>query len=351
MNAQRPALGKIVERYEGVLPLSTAAGFHAIVSHGEQSGIAKTGRLRECPPPPAARRPITIAKDCIMTWLFLLAHSKLRTAPRLVLLATVAALLIAPAAVILAQDNDPVVAKVDGAEIRQSDLAIAEEDVGSNLQQQQMTGDAKRDYLINYISDVMLVAKAAEAKKVADSNDFKQRLTFARNKLLMESLLQSEGKAAATDAAMRRVYDDAKQQMSTDQEVRARHILVPSEDEAKAVLTELKKGGDFAELAKQKSKDPGAAEGGDLGYFTKDQMVPEFAETAFKLDKGQLSEPVKTDFGWHIIKVEDKRNRPVPEFDQVKGQIENFVTRRAQVELVTKLRESAKIERVEQKKN
>jgi peptidyl-prolyl cis-trans isomerase C len=280
-------------------------------------------------------------------------HSKIRKAPHLALLASLAAaaLIVAPAAFIFAQDNDPVVAKVNGSEIRQSDLAIAEEDVGASLQQQQMTGDAKRDYLINYLSDVILVAKAAEDKKVADSSDFKQRLVFARNKLLMESVLQSEGKAAATDAAMRKVYDDAAKQMSTDQEVRARHILVASEDEAKAVLADLKKGGDFAELAKQKSKDPGASEGGDLGYFTKDQMVPEFADVAFKLETGQLSDPVKTQFGWHVIKVEDKRHRPIPEFDQVKGQIENFVTRRAQVEFVTKLREGAKIERVEPKKN
>jgi peptidyl-prolyl cis-trans isomerase C len=262
-----------------------------------------------------------------------------------------APLLVAPAVILFAQDSDPVVAKVNDAEIRQSDLAIAEEDVGSSLQQQQVTGEAKRDYLINYVSDVMLIAKAAEAKKVGDTSDFKQRLAFARNKLLMESLLQSEAKAAVSDAALRKVYDDAKQQMSTDQEVRARHILVGSEDEAKAVLGELKKGGDFAELAKQKSKDPGAAEGGDLGYFTKDQMVPEFAETAFKLEPGQLSEPVKTDFGWHIIKVEDKRTRQMPEFEQVKGQIETFVMRKAQVDLVSKLREGAKIERIEQKKN
>ena len=262
-----------------------------------------------------------------------------------------APLLVAPAVILFAQDSDPVVAKVNDAEIRQSDLAIAEEDVGSSLQQQQVTGEAKRDYLINYVSDVMLIAKAAEAKKVGDTSDFKQRLAFARNKLLMESLLQSEAKAAVSDAALRKVYDDAKQQMSTDQEVRARHILVGSEDEAKAVLGELKKGGDFTELAKQKSKDPGAAEGGDLGYFTKDQMVPEFAETAFKLEPGQLSEPVKTDFGWHIIKVEDKRTRQMPEFEQVKGQIETFVMRKAQVDLVSKLREGAKIERIEQKKN
>src|SRR3972149_11399986 len=101
--------------------------------------------------------------------------------------------------------------------------------------------------------------------------------------------------------------------MSAEPEVRARHILVPTEAEAKAVLDEIKKGTDFAELAKQKSKDPGAAaEGGDLGYFAKEQMVPEFAEAAFKMNKGQISEPVKTQFGWHVIKVEDKRTKTVP---------------------------------------
>ncbi|MGH6659700.1 MAG: peptidylprolyl isomerase [Sphingomicrobium sp.] len=286
-----------------------------------------------------------------MTSLLSHAHSKMLKAPHRVLLAAVAAgaLIVAPAALIFAQDSDPVVAKVNGSDIRQSDLTIAEEDVGQNLQQ--MTGDARRDYLINYVTDVMLVAKAAEDKKLADGNDFKQRLAFARSKLLMETLLQSEAKAAVSDAALRKVYDDATKQMSSDQEVRARHILVGSEAEAKTVLDDLKKGGDFAELAKQKSKDPGGSEGGDLGYFTKDQMVPEFAEVAFKLEPGQLSDPVKTDFGWHIIRVEDKRTRQVPEFDAVKGQIETFVIRKAQVELVTKLREGAKIERVEATKN
>jgi peptidyl-prolyl cis-trans isomerase C len=135
--------------------------------------------------------------------------------------------------------------------------------------------------------------------------------------------------------------------MSDEQEVRARHILVEKEEDAKAILAELKKGADFAQLAKQKSKDPGASEGGDLGYFTKDQMVPEFATAAFKLEKGQISDPVKTQFGWHIIKVEDKRKRQLPEFDKVKDQIETFVQRKAQVEFVTKLRAEGKIERLD----
>ena len=161
----------------------------------------------------------------------------------------------------------------------------------------------------------------------------------------MEQLLQAETKKAVTPEAMRKVYDDLAQKVSTEQEVRARHILVETEDEAKAVLAELKKGADFATLAKSKSKDPGSSEGGDLGYFTKDQMVPEFAEVAFKLEKGAISDPVKSQFGWHIIKVEDKRERQPPEFDKVKDQIEQYLVRRAQAELITKLRAAGKIER------
>jgi peptidyl-prolyl cis-trans isomerase C len=242
-----------------------------------------------------------------------------------------------------AQD-DPVVARVNGAEIRQSDLNVAEEEVGNQVAQ--MAPDAKREYLVSFLADMMLVAKAAEAKKIQDGADFKRRLNLARAKLLMEQFLQAEAKAAVTDAAMRKVYDEAVGQMSKEPEVRARHILVETEDEAKTVLAELKKGADFAELAKSKSKDPGSADGGDLGYFTKDQMVPEFSEVAFKLDKGALSDPVKSQFGWHVIKVEDRRERQAPEFDKVKDQLETYVVRRSQVEMITKLRQEAKIERL-----
>jgi peptidyl-prolyl cis-trans isomerase C len=258
---------------------------------------------------------------------------------RLVLIAFIAS--IAPA---FAQD-DPIVAKVNGADIRQSDLNAAEEDIGQNLPP--MAPDAKRDYLITYVTDMLIIAKAAEAKKIGDSADFKRKLDIARNKLLMEGLLTAEAKTAVNDDAMKKVYAEATKQMGEEKEVHARHILVEKEDEAKAVLADLKKGGDFVAIAKEKSKDPGSKEsGGDLGYFTKDQMVPEFAEVAFKLDKGQLSDPVKTQFGWHVLKVEDKRNRPIPEFDKVKDQIETYVVRKAQADLVTKLRGEAKVEKI-----
>jgi peptidyl-prolyl cis-trans isomerase C len=269
-------------------------------------------------------------------------------------LAAALALLLAAAGPAAAQDKDPLVAKVNGIEIHQSDLAVAEEEAG---QLPPMSPDAKKDYLVQFVADMILVSKAAEAKKMADTDDFKRRLSFARNKLLMEELLQSTGKAALTDDAMHKVYDEAVKQMGEQQEVHARHILIraaPDDEKAsaaakakiEAIIVRLKKGEDFEKVAKEVTEDPsGKTNGGDLGYFTKDQMVPEFSEVAFKLDKGQISDPVKTQFGWHVIKVEDKRIKPAPKFEEVKPQIENYVVRKAQADLVQKLRAEAKIEK------
>src|ERR1700753_4310509 len=244
-----------------------------------------------------------------------------------------------------AEDN-PVLAKVNGAEIRQSDVALAEEELGPSLAQ--MDPATKKENVLAFLIDMKIVSKAAEDKKIEDRPDFKSRLAFTRNRLLMDNLLATEGKAAATDDAMKKVYDEAAKQIAGEQEVHARHILVETEDEAKAIEADLKKGADFADLAKKKSKDPGAADGGDLGFFTKEQMVPEFSAVAFTLEPGKISDPVKSQFGWHIIKVEEKRARKAPEFDQVKGQIETYVTRKAQADYVAKLRDGAKIERMDQ---
>jgi peptidyl-prolyl cis-trans isomerase C len=254
-----------------------------------------------------------------------------------------------------AQDKDPIVAKVNGTEIHQSDLAVAEEEAG---QLPPMSPDAKKDYLVQFMADMILVSKAAEAKKMGDTPEFKKKIAFARDKLLMEQMLVTTGKQALTDEAMHKVYDDAVKQMGQEQEVHARHILIraaagddkaskEAEDKIKAVIVRLKSGEDFEKVAKEVTEDPsGKANGGDLGYFSKEQMVPEFSDTAFKLDKGQISEPVKTQFGWHVIKVEDKRLKPMPKFEEVKPQIEQYVTRKAQAELVTKLRAEAKIEKM-----
>jgi len=246
-----------------------------------------------------------------------------------------------------AADSDPVLARVNGSEIHQSDLKLAEDELGPSLPAQ-MDPATRRESLVNYLIDMKIVAKAADDRKLGDSDDFKRHLDFARQRLLMDTLLNADGKAALTDEAEHKVYDDAVKQVAAEPEVHARHILVETEEEAKQVEEELKKGADFAELAKKKSKDPGASDGGDLGFFTKDQMVPEFSAAAFSLEPGKISDPVKSQFGWHIIKVEEKRNRKPPDFEQVKPQIENYLTRKAQGATVEKLRADAKIERLDQ---
>ena len=259
------------------------------------------------------------------------------------------------AAPLHAQDaKDPVVAKVNGVEIHQSDLDIIETEAG---QIPPMSENAKKDYLVSFATDLILVSKAAQDQKMGDTPDFAKKLQFNRNKLLMSALLEKTGKEALTDAAMRKVYDDAIKQVPPEEEVHARHILIraaanddkaskAAEDKIKAVIVRLNKGEDFTKVANEVTEDPsGKASGGDLGFFTKEQMVPEFADVAFKLDKGKISEPVKTQFGWHVIKVEEKRQKAAPAFDEVKPQIEAFVTRKAQADLVTKLREGAKVEK------
>jgi len=253
---------------------------------------------------------------------------------------------------------DPVIAKVNGTEIHQSDLALAEEDIGHDMPANDAAG--KREYLVNYLTDLILIAKAAEAKKIPDSPEFKARMAFARNKALMETVLAEESKTAVTEAALRKIYEDATKQMGGQEEVHARHILFrvndpndkaaskAAEDKVKATIERIKKGEDFATLAKALTEDPsGKQDGGDLGYFTRDQMVPEFSEVAFRLEKGKISDPIKTQFGWHVLKVEDKRTREPPPFEKVHDEIENFATRKAQVDLVTKLRADAKIERLD----
>jgi peptidyl-prolyl cis-trans isomerase C len=238
-----------------------------------------------------------------------------------------------------------VLAKVDGVEITDEDMRLALEDVGPGLPQQ-LQGKARDGYLMDYLIDSKLVAKKAEAEKLADTLEFKKRLEFMREKALMETELSRIARTAATEDAIKKTYEEAKAKQKPEDEVRAKHILVEKEDEARDVVKRLKAGEDFAKVAKDVSKDPGS-EGGDLGWFSKERMVPEFSDAAFKLAPGQLSDPVKSQFGWHVIKVEEKRQKPFPTLEQVKDQVLRYVVQKAQSEVVLKLRESAKIERME----
>ncbi len=238
-----------------------------------------------------------------------------------------------------------VLAKVDGVEITDEDIKIAADDLGANLPAQ-LQGPARDAYILDYLIDVKLVAKRAEKDKLAEGPNFARQLAYYRDKILMETVMADAAKAGITDEAMKKVYDDAAKAQKPETEVRARHILVASEDEAKAALKRIEAGEDFAKVATELSKDPGS-EGGDLGYFTKDKMVPEFADAAFKLNVGQVSQPVKSQFGWHIIKVEDKREKQFPPFDQVKDQVARYLSQKGQADMITKLRGEAKIEKTD----
>ena len=241
--------------------------------------------------------------------------------------------------------DDKVLATIDGQPITQDDVNVALEDIGSGLPQS-LEGRERDKYVLDYLIDLKLVARKAAADKLDGSPEFARKVAYNHDKLLMETMLGNVAKTAATEEAERKIYDEAAKAQPPQEEIHARHILVQTEDEAKAALARVKGGEDFAKVATEISKDPGA-EGGDLGWFTKDKMVPEFADAAFKLQPGQISDPVKSQFGWHIIKVEERRTKPFPPFEQVKDQAARYVVQKAQSELIAQLRDGAKIVRNE----
>lgn len=238
-----------------------------------------------------------------------------------------------------------VLARVNGAEITDEDLAVAKDDIGPGLPAQ-IEGPARDAYLLDYLIDGKLVAQKAEADKLGASSDFAKKLAYFREKLLMEAMLGKVAADAATDATIQKTYEEVAKTQKSEPEVHARHILVENEADAKKALQRVKDGEDFAKVATEVSKDPGS-KGGDLGFFTKDRMVPEFADAAFKLQPGQVSDPVKSQFGWHVIKVEEKREKKFPALAEVRDQVARYVAQKAQSEAIVKLREEAKIERTD----
>jgi peptidyl-prolyl cis-trans isomerase C len=247
-------------------------------------------------------------------------------------------------------DPARVVARVNGQPITEADLAVAAEDPalsipGANEAQ-------KRDILIGYVADLKLGAKAAEDAKLASAPEFTRRLAYMREKLLVDEYLDAQVKKAITPDAVRKLYDETSKEMKPEEEVRARHILVESEDDAKKAAARVKGGEDFTKVAAELSKDPGSkTDGGELGFFTKDRMVAPFAEAAFKMKPNEISDPVQSQFGWHVIQVEEKRTKPTPSFDEMKDQIEQYLTRRAQQDAVLALRATGKVEKLDEKGN
>lgn len=247
---------------------------------------------------------------------------------------------------LVAVAEDKVVATIDGKPITEGDLAVAESEIGSDMGT--MPAPQKRTSLLEFLIDNQLFAEAAENEKLAQGPDFQTRLNYLRRRALRELYFDKVIKASVSDADARKVYDEQVKLLKPEEEVSARHILVDTQEEAKALKDKIDKGADFAQLAKENSKDPGSKDdGGNLGYFGHGQMVPQFEEVVFKLKKGEVSDPVKTQFGWHLVKLEDRRVKQPPAFDIVKDRIiQSMLLKKAQQTAIA-LRSKAKIEVVD----
>lgn len=240
---------------------------------------------------------------------------------------------------------DPVVATVDGSPIRRSEVMQFQRSLPAQVQQQ-LSPDVLYPMLIDRLIDSKVLYEAGAKAKLDDDREVKQRVQQFEERVVQEVYLRRYVAKQVTDAALRKRYEQFVKDNPARDEVKARHILVQTETEARDIIADLKKGADFAELARAKSLDPaGKEQGGDLGFFTRDEMVPEFSDAAFKLKDGEVTPtPVKTQFGWHVIKVEAHR-KASPSFAAVRDKLSQDMSQEVMRDLLANLRKDAKIER------
>ena len=241
--------------------------------------------------------------------------------------------------------KDPIVATVNGQPVRLSELEVAQQALPQ--QYRNMPLQAVFPALLDRIIDSKLVVQEGKKTKVNDDPAFKKRMAFVEDQVLQDFWIQREVARKVTPEKLQQRYEERLKSMPSEEEVHARHILVSTEDEAKAIVADLKKGTAFDKLAKEKSTDKASgAEGGDLGWFKKSDMVKEFADAAFALKNGELTEtPVKSQFGYHIIKLEDRRKAPPPAFEELADQLREEMAREVVTAQLDQLRSGAKIEK------
>lgn len=245
----------------------------------------------------------------------------------------------------LAQAPDPVVARVAGEEIRLSQLRAAVQDLPEELR------NAPETMLLPVLLDQMIASRAiiaaARAEGLQNSEEVRARVRAAEDEALQEALIRRELAPLLTEEALRARYQRDVIDAPREEQVSARHILVPTEAEARAIAIEARRPGvDFADLARRRSTGPGAREGGDLGFFRRGDMIPEFAEAAFALQPGQITEaPVRTQFGWHVIRVEARRALEPPPFEDARADIRARVFEESVGRIVERFRSAANVER------
>jgi peptidyl-prolyl cis-trans isomerase C len=243
---------------------------------------------------------------------------------------------------------DQVFATVDGSPITAGDLLIVAEDYARQLGA--APGNVPFGELLNVLIDMRLLARAAEEAGLDDDEGVKRRLAFERTQTLRDAYLRDQALKTVTDESVRAQYDKEIAEFEPEDELHLRHILVETEDEGKQVIADIESGGDFAEIAKEKSRDPGSApNGGDLDFVARGVTVPEFEEAAFALEVGEMTgAPVESQFGWHVIKLEEKRKSSPPEFATEEMRIRNEMLRVFVTDRIAELRAAADIEIVEQ---
>lgn len=236
---------------------------------------------------------------------------------------------------------DSVVAKVGDETITESDIGFAAEDLNAELSK--IPAAQRKPFLVSVLVDMKIMAQAARAANMQDTEIFKRRLSYLEDRSLRRAYFSEKVATQVTPDSIKAAYDKMVAAFKPVEQVHARHILVATEEEAKAIRAEIEGGKPFEVAAMEKSTDGSAKNGGDLGYFSKGQMVPEFETAAFALKVGDISQPVKSQFGWHLIKVEDKRMSSPPPMAQIAQQLQQQAMVDAFNADMAKLRTNAKV--------
>jgi len=238
--------------------------------------------------------------------------------------------------------DDKVIAIVNGHEIRVSEVQMATDDIIGQLPD--MPPKLRYPFVVEYLIERHLLAQYAVKEGIAETEEYKRRLALYQAKALRDAYFFQKIRPMVTEEEIKKVYDEEAAKLQQTERVRARMILVATEKEAQDIEKMLADGQKFEDLAKKYSLDGSKDYGGDLGYFTSAEMVPEFSKAVFALKVGETSQPVKTDFGWHIIRLEDKKQGAAQPYDQVKQAIRNVLLRQKVGEVMTKIREASKVE-------
>lgn len=265
--------------------------------------------------------------------------------PRYLAVALVSAALAVMAAPGASAQDGPsseVVATVNGSPITEADVAFTAIDLAQTLGQ--YSAEQRMRILMDLLINQKLMAEAAQKDGIQDSKEFEQRMALMRERTLRDFYFNEKVQKTVSEEDVKAAYDKQVADIASEDEVRARHILVKTKEEAEAVVKELEGGADFAKLAGEKSIGPSKANGGDLGYLSKGDVVEPFGNAVMALETGKISEPVETEFGWHVILVEDKRKKSAPPFEAMQGEIQQTLLRERFLELINELKKDAKIE-------